>query len=75
MSLGSTTGAIATFVILIPLHILKFYPIEYLIYALIGAIFIIVMHRDNISRLLAGTERKLGEKVKADNSPSSINQK
>jgi len=75
MSLGSTIGAIATFVMLIPLHILKFYPIEYLIYTLIGAIFIIVMHRDNISRLLAGTERKLGEKVKADNSPSSINQK
>lgn len=75
MSLGSTTGAIAAFAILIPLHILKFYPIEYLIYTLIGAIFIIVMHRDNISRLLAGTEHKLGEKVKTDNSPSSINQK
>ena len=73
MSLGSMTGAIAAFAMLIPLYILKSYPIEYLIYTLICAIFIIVMHRDNISRLLAGTERKLGEKVKATNSPSPGN--
>ncbi len=77
MSLGSITGAIFAFVILIPLYILNIGSIEYeyIIYALIGAIFIIVMHRDNISRLLAGTERRLGEKVKADNSPSPVNQK
>ena len=75
MSLGSMTGAVAAFAILIPLHILKSYPLEYLIYTLICAIFIIVMHRDNISRLLAGTERKLGEKVKVDNSPSTGNHK
>lgn len=77
MSLGSITGAVFAFVILIPLYILNIGSIEYeyIIYTLIGAIFIIVMHRDNISRLLAGTEHKLGEKVKTDNSPSSINQK
>jgi len=62
-SLGSIAGAVGTYTILVPLTILNGFPIEYLIYALIGAIFIIVMHRDNISRLLAGTERKLGEKV------------
>jgi glycerol-3-phosphate acyltransferase PlsY len=70
MSLGSITGAVAAFAMLIPLHILKSYPLEYVIYALIGAIFIIVMHRDNISRLLAGTERRLGEKVAVNNLPS-----
>jgi glycerol-3-phosphate acyltransferase PlsY len=70
MSLGSITGAVAAFAILIPLNIIKFYPIEYVIYALIGAMFIIVMHRDNIRRLLSGTERKLGQKVEADNAPS-----
>lgn len=77
MSLGSITGAVFAFVILIPLYILNIGSIEYeyIIYTLIGAIFIIIMHRDNISRLLAGTEHKLGEKVKTDNSPSSINQK
>jgi glycerol-3-phosphate acyltransferase PlsY len=73
MSLGSISGAIAAFVMLIALHILKSYPLEYVIYSLIGAIFIIVMHRDNIRRLLAGTERKLGQKVQADNSPSPSN--
>jgi glycerol-3-phosphate acyltransferase PlsY len=75
MSLGSMTGAAAAFVILIPLNILKSYPIEYLIYALISAIFIVVMHRDNVSRLIDGTERKLGEKVRADNPTSPINHK
>jgi glycerol-3-phosphate acyltransferase PlsY len=75
MSLGSITGAIFAFIILIPLYILDIGSIEYeyLIYALIGAIFITVMHHDNIRRLLAGTERKLGQKVEADNSPSSGN--
>jgi len=75
MSAGSMTGAAAAFVLLVPLYILKSYPLEYMIYALICAIFIIVMHRDNISRLLAGTERKLGEKVKAVDPPSSSHHK
>ena len=63
MSLGSVSGAVATYVILVPLTILKGVAIEYLVYALVGAIFIAVMHRDNINRLLSGTERKLGEKT------------
>ncbi len=63
MSLGSIIGAVSAYTILIPLTIIYGFPIEYLAYALAGAIFIIVMHRDNIVRLLAGTERKLGEKV------------
>jgi len=75
MSLGSITGAIFAFIILIPLYILNIGSIEYeyVIYSLIGAIFIMVMHRDNIRRLLAGTERKLGQKVEANNSPSFSN--
>ena len=73
MSLGSIAGAVSTYAILAPLTILNGFPIEYLGYTLIGAIFIIVMHRDNIIRLLSGTERKLGEKVKVENSASSAN--
>ena len=42
-----------------PLTILNGFPIEYLAYALIGTIIIIVMHRDNIKRLMSGNERKL----------------
>lgn len=63
VSLASITAAISTYAILIPLTIFHRFPVEYLIYALIGSITIIIMHRDNISRLLAGTERKLGEKA------------
>ncbi|MBA7683750.1 hypothetical protein ES703_92131 [subsurface metagenome] len=39
------------------------FPIEYLAYALIGTIVVIVMHRDNIRRLVSGKERKLGDKA------------
>jgi glycerol-3-phosphate acyltransferase PlsY len=63
-SLGSISGAVAAYAILIPLTLLNGFPVEFLVYALVGAVFIIVVHRDNISRLLAGTERRIGERVK-----------
>jgi len=63
VSLGSIAGAVSTYAILIPLHILNRFPIEYLAYALIGTIMVIFMHRDNIARLVSGKERRLGEKV------------
>ncbi|MFC1934511.1 glycerol-3-phosphate 1-O-acyltransferase PlsY [Chloroflexota bacterium] len=70
-SLGSIAGAIGAYTILVPLTIMNGFPTEYLIYALIGTITIIVMHRDNISRLIAGKERRLGEKaLETDSSPS-----
>ena len=72
-SLGSIAGAVGTYAILVPLTIINGFPIEYLAYTLIGAIFIIVMHRDNISRLLSGTERKIGEKVELEDSLPSTN--
>lgn len=62
-SLGSIAGAVGTYTILIPLTIFNGFPLEYLVYALIGTIVIIIMHRDNIARLIAGKERKLGEKA------------
>jgi glycerol-3-phosphate acyltransferase PlsY len=37
-------------------------PASYLVYALGGAGFLFYSHRDNIARLLAGTERRLGER-------------
>jgi len=63
ISLGSIAGAVGTYAILAPLTILHGFPIEYLAYTLVGAVLIIIMHRDNISRLVAGTERKIGEKI------------
>jgi glycerol-3-phosphate acyltransferase PlsY len=67
MSLGSIAGAVSTYAILAPLTIMNGFPVEYLAYSLTGALFIIIMHRDNIARLLAGTERKLGEKADTEN--------
>ena len=70
VSLGSIAGTVGTYAILVPLTIMNGFPIEYLVYALIGTIIIIIMHRDNIRRLLSGKERKLGEKAKkVDSSP------
>ena len=63
VSLGSIAGAVGTYAVLAPLTIMYGFPIEYLVYALVGVIIIFVMHRDNITRLLSGKERKLGEKA------------
>jgi len=71
VSLGSIAGAVGAYAILVPLTIMNGFPIEYLFYALVGAIIILVMHRDNIRRLISGKERKLGEKAEEEDSPSS----
>ncbi len=62
-SLASIAGTVGTYAVLVPLTIMHGFPIEYLAYALIGTIIIIVMHRGNIRRLVTGKERKLGEKA------------
>ena len=71
VSLGSMAGAVGTYAVLVPLAILDGFPIEYLVYTLIGTVVIIVMHRDNISRLISGKERKLGEQAEKIDSPPS----
>jgi len=63
VSLGSIAGVVGTYAILIPLTVLNDFPVEYLVYALIGTGMIIYTHRGNIKRLLMGKERKLGEKA------------
>ena len=65
-SLGSIAGVVGAYTILVPLTIMNDFPIEYLTYALIGTLVIIVMHRDNITRLITGKERRLGEKVERE---------
>ena len=62
-SLGSIAGVVGTYTILIPLTIWDGFPVEYLVYSLIGTIVIIYMHRDNNSRLMQGKERRVGEKA------------
>jgi len=63
-SFGSIAGVVGTYTVLIPLTVFHGFPLEYLIYALIGSVVIIAMHRENIGRLLSGRERKIGEKAK-----------
>ncbi len=70
-SLGSIAGAVGSYAILVPLTIMNGFPFEYLVYVLIGTLAIILMHRDNIARLVSGKERKLGEKVEPTGSPPS----
>jgi len=62
-SLGSITGAVGTYAILVPLTIIYGFPTEYLAYTLIGTVVILYMHRDNIKRLVSGKERRIGEKA------------
>jgi glycerol-3-phosphate acyltransferase PlsY len=78
MSMGSLVGAVGAFFLLTAFYILKIdflrsgpMPIEYSIFVLIGVLFIWVMHRDNITRLYNGTERKIGEKPKTPAKESS----
>jgi glycerol-3-phosphate acyltransferase PlsY len=70
-SLGSIAGVVGTYSILIPLTIINGFPLEYLIYTLIGTVVILIMHRDNIVRLMTGKERKIGEKAEVE-SPSKF---
>lgn len=60
VSLGSMAGALSGGIIMTPLVALDRQPVEFLVYALIASSLIVFQHRDNISRLRSGTERKLG---------------
>jgi len=63
VSLGSIIGVVGAYTILVPLVIMYNEPLEYLAYTLVGTLLIIIVHRDNIKRLLSGKERKLGHKA------------
>ena len=65
LSLGSMLGVGAACLVLVALMLLDFNPLGgisnlYLIYGLLGGPVIIWQHRDNIQRLIQGTERRIG---------------
>ena len=64
VSLASISAVASTYAVLAPLTIFNRFPVEYLIYALIGTGFIIFMHRGNIRRLWSGSERRWGDRAK-----------
>ena len=63
VSLGSILGTVVGTVALLVGVLAHGLPVQYAIYALIVGPFIVIAHRDNIQRLLSGTERKLGERA------------
>lgn len=62
VSLGSVSGAILGGLLLVGLAIYTGDP-AWAVWGVVLGGFIVVAHRDNIERLMAGTERKLGERV------------
>jgi glycerol-3-phosphate acyltransferase PlsY len=72
VSLASIAGAVASYVILVPLVLFSGFPWENLLYGAVGAFAIIVMHRDNIVRLVNGKERRLGDKEEVAVSSSGL---
>lgn len=72
VSLGSIAGAAGSYAILVPLTILNGFPVEYLFYAVVGGVIIFIMHRDNIRRLISGSERKLGDKEEVHLPPPHV---
>jgi acyl phosphate:glycerol-3-phosphate acyltransferase len=70
-SLGSIMGVVTAYIILVPLTVLYKFPLEYLVYALVGGLVIILMHKDNIYRLVSGKERKIGQKASDSGASSS----
>lgn len=60
VSLGSILGATGSIVTEFILLVTQHDTLPHFIFILVGGLIIIVSHRDNIDRLLKGTERKLG---------------
>lgn len=63
ISLASMLSAVLAALALTPLVYLGYLPVEYFGYALCAAALVVIQHKDNIERLLSGTERRIGEKV------------
>jgi acyl phosphate:glycerol-3-phosphate acyltransferase len=57
VSLSSITGAIAVPIFMVVLH----QPLPYIMLGVAGGLYVILRHRPNIERLLAGTEPKIGQ--------------
>jgi glycerol-3-phosphate acyltransferase PlsY len=60
MSVMSIASAVVAACVLIGLAAAGVLPAAYAIYASLGTVLIVILHRSNIQRLLAGTEPKIG---------------
>jgi glycerol-3-phosphate acyltransferase PlsY len=57
VSLGSIAAAISAVVLMVALN----QPLPYIFLAIAGSLYVILRHRGNIQRLIAGTEPRLGQ--------------
>lgn len=62
VSLSSISGAVAVSILMVVFH----QPLIYILFTLAGGLYVIIRHRSNIERLLAGTEPKIGQKVETE---------
>ncbi|KAF3888294.1 MULTISPECIES: glycerol-3-phosphate 1-O-acyltransferase PlsY [Nostocales] len=62
VSLSSIAGAIAVPILMVVLH----QPLPYVLFGVVGGLYVIWRHSSNIQRLLAGTEPKIGQKVQVE---------
>jgi acyl phosphate:glycerol-3-phosphate acyltransferase len=63
VSLGSMIGAVVTAVAAAVFYQNGSIPLPYLVYYVVGAALVLLTHRENIARLVAGTENRLGQRV------------
>jgi glycerol-3-phosphate acyltransferase PlsY len=79
VSLGSVIGCVSAMICGVILyvvglanpHFFAAVSLPSMLYLVVGPGLIILFHHDNIGRLLAGTERKIGQKVKIDDNTKS----
>ncbi|WP_026735234.1 glycerol-3-phosphate 1-O-acyltransferase PlsY [Fischerella sp. PCC 9605] len=67
VSLSSIFGAIAVSIFMVILH----QPLPYILFGVAAGLYVILRHRSNIERLIAGTEPKLGQKVQVETEESA----
>jgi glycerol-3-phosphate acyltransferase PlsY len=59
VSLSSIAGAVSVAILMVFFH----QPLPYILFGAIGGLYVILRHRSNIERLLAGTEPKIGQSL------------
>lgn len=80
VSLGSIVGSLTTIICGVLFYIIGQYnpaffgsvTLPKLVFMVVGPVLVIVVHYDNIGRLLSGNERKLGQKVAVEEGTSPV---
>ncbi|MBC1235749.1 glycerol-3-phosphate 1-O-acyltransferase PlsY [Nostoc sp. 2RC] len=62
VSLSSIAGAIAVSIFMLLLR----QPLPYILFGIAGGLYVILRHRSNIERLIAGTEPKIGQNLSTE---------